>query len=94
MVRLDVSSFELKLKLLDDTIAKTKLLCSNDKVESFSSCGASLKVLEQILPTLYAKHESFGDLLGNTRVKRGLIDGIGSIFKAVFRVLDHTDAEY
>lgn len=81
-----------KSHLIENTIVKTKLLCSHENLSDFSLCNTSLKILDQIFPSLNLKLETLKSLIGQTRQKRGFFDGIGSIFKIIFGTLDHDDA--
>lgn len=94
IVHVDLSNLESKFNLIESTIQKTQDICQYDKAANSSLCNTSLKLLEQSLPVIKSKFESFNDLIGHNRQKRGIIDGIGTIFKLVFGTLDHNDAEY
>ncbi|KAL3269175.1 hypothetical protein HHI36_008260, partial [Cryptolaemus montrouzieri] len=50
--------------------------------------------MEQLLPMVKEKEQLLTDLSNSERKKRGIINGIGSIFKTLFGTLDQDDAEY
>ncbi|XP_072375875.1 uncharacterized protein [Diabrotica undecimpunctata] len=91
---LNLDSFKNKLKLIDSNLRKTKEICMHNSLNSLSLCNTSLLVIEQLAPAIHEKDKVLQDLAHTTRVKRGIIDGIGTVFKTLFGTLDHNDAEY
>lgn len=82
----------MKLRLIETTFFQTKSLCEQLSQSKFSLCSTSLKLLNQLIPTLNSKFNSLKSLIGHTRPKRGLFNGIGSLFKLAFGTLDYDDA--
>lgn len=50
-------------------------------------------MLNKITPDLETKYDSIKDLIGHNRVKRGWIDGAGTVLKTIFGTLDANDAK-
>lgn len=94
VMHLDLSTIDLKLNLIHNNLEVTKNLCGSEEYLTFSVCNTSLKILDIKIPSLVLKHDSLKELVGHSRPKRGLFDGIGTAFKALFGTLDHKDAEY
>lgn len=94
VVHVDLNSIESKLNFIDNTKSKTKVLCSHQNLETFNLCDTSLKILETLIPSLHIRFQSLTHLIGNQRIKRGFVDGLGSMFNVVFGTLDHSDGEY
>lgn len=91
---LNLDVFEGKIKLLENNIRKTKEICAHNSISSLSLCNTSLVVIEKLFPLIQEKDQILRDLSNNKRDKRGLINGIGTIFKSLFGTLDQDDADY
>lgn len=72
---------------------QTNELCLNQLLNSYSACTTSLKILQNLLPTIVEQDLSFKELVGHQRSKRGLFDAVGKVFKVLIGTLDADDAE-
>lgn len=94
----NISIYYEKLYLINNTYTKSLPLCNNKNLDHvhFYFCQQSLNYLKAKIPYLYSKYQSIEDLVGKNQIrnKRGLFNGIGTIFKTIFGTLDYEDATY
>lgn len=91
---LDISNIDSKLTLAESIFSRTEKLCNQESLVNFLSCSSSIKILKQILPEISEKQNTLKDLTGHKRrYKRGWFNGVGTVFKTVFGVLDADDAK-
>lgn len=74
----------------------TNILRICSEIDGFKSldCTRVSELFKVKIPYLEEKRNTVENLIGHKRVKRGWFDGIGSVFKTIFGVLDVNDAEY
>ncbi|KAL3286664.1 hypothetical protein HHI36_001163 [Cryptolaemus montrouzieri] len=91
---LDLSDVDQKLNLIDNIFFETRNLCFKHDNPSLPYCSSSIKILNQVIFQLNSKEETLKQLLNKRRIKRGLFDGIGVVFKTIFGTLDQANADY
>lgn len=57
-------------------------------------CKQSLKSLNERLFQIRSKFSSFIDLIDHKRYRRGIVNGVGTLFKTLFGTMDNNDALY
>lgn len=94
----NISIYNEKLYLINNTYSRSQSLCKFKNLDHvyFYFCQQSLNYLKFKIPYTYTKFQSIENLIGKNEIrkKRGLFNGIGTVFKTIFGTLDYEDAEY
>lgn len=91
---MELNIFENKLQFLDKTFIKTKRICQQANTRNITFCNTNIKILNQLIPTIYKQEDTLKTLINHRREKRALLNVVGTLFKSVFGTLDENDAEY
>lgn len=58
---------------MDNTYKKLIILCQNNFLIEFQTCKTNLKLLEQLVPSIFQNEHSLKTLIGHARVKKALL---------------------
>lgn len=91
---LDLNNFEQRLYFLESIFKKLVNLCQNNLVSDLTICHTNLKMLYQIIPSVFNKEQTLKTLIGHKKVKRALLNIVGTAFKSLFGTMDEEDSKY
>lgn len=95
VTHIDISQQTNHLITVKTIFNSTKKLCSLIMFNTERTlCLQTMQLISSKIPQLSLKEKSLYEFLGTSRTKRGLFNGIGTIFKTIIGTLDNDDAEY
>ena len=96
ITRIDLNSMTNDLNNLMTSINNVEKICNelpvNDSAQS--NCKMLYSELSHIGDKLIMNNDLIFTMIGQSRIKRGLIDGIGKLSKFLFGTLDNDDGEF
>lgn len=92
---LNVTILNDKLDMISSIYKRSVMHCDLVKKENqYFVCKQPFDMLNTKIAKLIEKEETIESLVGHKKVKRGLFNAVGTVFKTIFGTLDNSDAEY